>query len=221
MKKMDSTQDAREDYAGVPHVVEELTIKAGRFTVVGDLILPKEGERYPIVVLVWGSGPAGRENVGRPSRLLTTFLKSGFGVFVEDKPGTGASTGSFTPGRLLQERGEILEAEVAYLRGLPKLDPSAVGVYGSSQAAYVIGLALDGGTKVDFLVAVSCPATDSVGQSAYLVEQQLLCEGYERDKAAKARQYFVQRHRARSYAEYLEAAKSLDNNPVVSEDLGW
>ncbi|MFO8037631.1 MAG: alpha/beta hydrolase [Anaerolineales bacterium] len=218
---MDTKQDAREAYAEVPHVVEELTLEVGRFTVVGDLILPAEGERHPIIVLVWGSGPAGREKVRKPSQLLSIFLKSGFGVFVGDKPGTGASAGDFKAGQLLRERGEILAAEVGHLRGLQKLNQSDIGVYGSSQAAYVIGLALDSGMKIDFLIAVSCPATDSVEQSAYLVEQQLLCEGYERGEAAMARKFFVQRHRARSYSEYLEAAQFLDDNPVVAGDLGW
>ncbi len=218
---MDLTKYTPGDYAEVPHLVRELAVESGRFTVVGDLILPAEGERHPMIVFVWGSGPAGRENVGRPSQFVTTLLKSGFGVFVEDKPGTGASTGDFSPGRLLRERAEILAAEVAYLRGLPGLEHSAIGVYGSSQAAYVIGLALEDGVELDFLVAVSCPATDSVEQSAYLVEQQLRCEGYARDEAARARQYFVQRHRAKTYPEYLEAAEFLDDTPVVRDDLEW
>ena len=221
METVGSTQDSRGDYSVVPHVVEEITLEAGRFHVVGDLILPAEGERHPVVVFVWGSGPAGRQDVPRPSRLLTMLLKSGFGVFLEDKPGTGDSTGEFMPRQLLRERAEIFAAEIAHVRSLRGLESSAIGVYGSSQASYVVGLALDGGVKIDFLVAVSFPTTDSVEQSAYLVEQQLLCEGYGENEAAAARTYFIQRERACTYPAYLEAAECLDANPLVRDELEW
>lgn len=217
----DSVEESQTRYADVPHSVKECTIETGNFVVVGDLILPAEAKGAPIIVFVWGAGPAGREKIRRPSPLLTVMLEAGFGVFIEDKPGTGASTGEFTPGRLLSERAGILTAEIAYLRTSSDAGPSAVGVYGSSQAGYVVGLALDGGAKLDFLVAVSCPAMSSDEQSAYLVEQQLLCAGYAKDESAMARRFFVQRHRAQSYSEYLEAALFLDSIPVVQEDLGW
>jgi pimeloyl-ACP methyl ester carboxylesterase len=221
MEMTDSKRARGADYTTIPHLVDEVTVETGRFHVVGDLILPADGERHPVIVFVWGSGPVGREDVPRPSRLLTMLLESGFGVFLEDKPGTGASTGEFTPGRLLRERAGILAAEIAYLRGLPGLEHSAIGVYGSSQASYVVGLALDGGAKIDFLVAVSFPTAESVDQSAYLVEQQLLCEGYGEDEAAAARTHFVQRERATTYPEYLEAAEFLHANPVVRDELEW
>jgi pimeloyl-ACP methyl ester carboxylesterase len=221
METVESMQDSRWNYAEALYLVDEVVIETGHFHVMGDLIIPAEGERHPIIVFVWGSGPAGREDVPRPSQLLTMLLKSGFGVFFEDKPGTGASTGEFTPRRLLREQAGILSAEISYLRGLPGLEHSAIGAYGSSQASYVVGLALDGGVKIDFLVAVSFPATDSVEQSAYLVEQQLLCEGYRREEAALARTYFIQRERAETYQEYLEAAEFLDANSVVRDELEW
>lgn len=207
-------------YSEVHHQVLEDTVRAGDFLVVGDLVAPAAGEEHPVVVMVWGSGPAGRERMARPSSLVTVFLEAGYAVFIPDKPGTGASTGEFGRGRLLSQRSEILAAEVEHLR---KTFGSSIpiGIYGSSQAAYVIAMAIERGLEIDFLVAVSCPAVSSVEQSAYLVERQMLCAGHSAAEAEKAREYFIQRHRALSYDEYLEAASFLDSIPVISEDLGW
>jgi len=212
---------APDRYSQAQHTVTECSFPIDDFCIVGDLVLPDDRLGHPIIVFVWGSGPAGRENVGRPSALVTSFIEAGFGVFIEDKPGTGSSTGTFAEGRLLHQRARILSAEIEHLRGLPDVAPSAVGVYGSSQASYVIGLALDAGTRIDFLMAVSCPTTDTVEQSAYLVEQQLLCAGHSSETASKARRCYVQRERASTYEAYLEAASFLDGNEVVRDELSW
>lgn len=208
-------------YSEIPHHVRECVVPAGRFVVAGDLVVPAGGEEHPVAVLVWGSGPAGRGNLARPSPLVTAFLEAGYALFIPDKPGSGSSTGEFTPGRLLRERAGILAAEIEFLRRLDGAPSPRVGVYGSSQAGYVIALAIEGGARVDFLAAVSCPAESGIEQSAYLVERQLLCAGYDSAYAARAKRYFVQRARARAYGEYLEAARFLDDNPVVRDELGW
>jgi len=211
---------AIDPYSVIPHQVLEHTVRAGDFVVVGDLVVPAAGEDHPVVVMVWGSGPAGRKRMARPSSLVRVFLDAGYALFIPDKPGTGVSTGEFERGRLLGQRAEILAAEVDHLRKIHG-GTVPIGIYGSSQAAYVIAMAIERGLDIDFIVAVSCPAESSVEQSAYLVERQMLCAGHPAAEAARARRYFIQRHRARSYDEYLEAASFLDSIPVISDDLGW
>jgi hypothetical protein len=73
---------------------------------------------------------------------------------------------------------------------------------------------------IAFMIAVSCPAVDSVDQSAYLVEKQILCEGYDEAEAKKARRYYRQRAYAKNYKGYLKAAEYLDKNPVVGS-MNW
>lgn len=74
---------------------------------------------------------------------------------------------------------------------------------------------------ISFMIAISCAGIDGVEQSAYLVEKQILCEGYDAAEAKKARQYYRQRAHAKTYEEYLEAAEFLAQNQVVSSFLDW
>jgi pimeloyl-ACP methyl ester carboxylesterase len=192
-----------------------------RFSVVGDLLLPPGDTMHPAIILVWGSGQAGRHRIEKPSEIITTFLKGGYAVFIEDKPGSGASTGKFSEDHLLSERAIILAKEVDLLKNRPEICSHQVGVYGTSQAGYVMALAMRSETKYNFMVAVSCPAAASIEQSAYLIKRQLGCEGYPPGTARQAEEYFIQRERARDYQTYLEAAKYLDGFPIVRDDLGW
>jgi pimeloyl-ACP methyl ester carboxylesterase len=151
---------------------------------------------------------------------MRSFLEIGFACLIYDKPGYGESTGEFTRGRLFEERAAILLDAVAALKKHSAVNPGQIGLWGISQAGYVMPMAIAGTSDVAFMIAVSCPGTDSAEQSGYLVEKQILCEGYSEAEAKKAGLYYRQRARAKTYREYLEAAKYLDQNPVVSS-MKW
>jgi hypothetical protein len=201
--------------------VEEIKFTVNQFSVIGDLLLPLNGTKHPLIILVWGDGEAGRHLVGKPSKLLNNFIESGYAVFLEDKPGFGASKGEFSRDYVLHERAKILAKEVAILRKHVMIDPHRVGVYGHSQGGYVMALAMDGGSKFNFVIAVSCPAMNGVSQSAYLVGKQILCEGLSEEVAREAEDYYSQRESAHDYPSYLEAAQYLDGIPLVKDVLGW
>ena len=201
--------------------VEEIKFTVNQFSVIGDLLLPLNGTKHPLIILVWGDGEAGRHFVGKPSKLLNNFIESGYAVFLEDKPGFGASKGEFSRDYVLHERAKILAKEVAILRKHVMIDPHRVGVYGHSQGGYVMALAMDGGSKFNFVIAVSCPAMNGVSQSAYLVGKQILCEGLSEEVAREAEDYYSQRESAHDYPSYLEAAQYLDGIPLVKDVLGW
>lgn len=200
---------------------QKISFKADQFTVVGDLLLPKGGKQHPAIVYVWGSGPTNRALHIKESELLKIFVKAGFAVYINDKPGSGESTGEFTEGKLLHERAMIVAKEIEVLKDHPAVNPKKIGLFGSSQAGYVMPLATTMTPDVTFMVALSCPAMNSLEQSAFLVEQHLLCEGYTPEEADKASQYYVQRGKAQNYEDYVEAAEYLDSIPAVRDDLGW
>jgi len=205
----------------IPCRVQEIKIMVGQFSVVGDLLLPVTGTKHPVIIVVWGDGEAGRHTVGKPSKLIRIFIECGYAVFLEDKPGFGASTGEFSSDHMLHERAMILAKEAATLRGHAAIDPERVGVYGHSQGGYVMALALASGSKFDFVVAISCPAMNGVLQSAYLVGKQIQCEGFSKEMAERAASYYAQRESAQDYPTYLEAARYLDGIPLVRDVLGW
>jgi alpha/beta superfamily hydrolase len=185
---------------------EEIRFTSGHFELVGDLLIPPGDHPHPVIVYVWGSGPTNRNAHIDRSQILKLFLKSGFAVFLYDKPGSGSSTGEFTRGHLFEERAAILIDAIRFLKNHDAVDHDAIGLYGSSQASYVMAVALSRTEDIDFMIAWSCPMQNSIEQSAYLVRNYVLCDGGSDEEAAAAEKAYVQRGRARTYAEYLEAA---------------
>jgi len=199
---------------------EEVCFDSAHFKIVGDLHIPNPNKRQPAIIFVHGDGPARRSPSGKPNRIMRSFLDTGFACLFYDKPGYGESTGKFTGGKLFEERASILVDAVNVLKKHPAINPEQIGLWGISQAGYVMPKAITVTKDIAFMIAISCPAMDSVDQSAYLVEKQILCEGYDEAEAKKARQYFRQRARAKTYREYLEAAEYLDQNPFI-RSIKW
>jgi pimeloyl-ACP methyl ester carboxylesterase len=204
-----------------PLAAEEVRFTSGDFALVGDLLTPDRPGPHPAIVYVWGSGPTDRKGHMERSRILRSFLDAGYAVYLYDKPGSGSSTGTFDRRRLFAQRAAILGDALAMLRERPELLPDAIGLYGSSQASYVLAVALARGCDPAFLVAWSCPMQSSVEQSAYLVGNYLRCAGRSEEDAAAAERAFIVRGRARSYAEYAAAARLLDSLPEIRDELGW
>jgi len=200
---------------------EEIRFDWGHFEIVGDLHIPDSGKKQPVVIFVHGDGPARRSPSRAPNRIMTSFLQVGFACFYYDKPGYGGSTGKFTSGKLFEERSSILVEAVNVLRNHPLINPNRIGLWGISQAGWVMPKAIAKTKDISFMIAISCAGVDGVEQSAYLVEKQILCEGYDEAEAKKARRYYRQRAHAKTYQEYLEAAEFLAQNQVVSSFLEW
>jgi len=199
---------------------EEISFNAGKFFVTGSLILPDSGSNFTAAVMCWGSGPTDRKAFIKNSTILKTFIKSGIAFFVEDKPGSGESTGEFSNDSIFFERAEILKKEVELLKIHPLINPKKIGLYGSSQAGYVMPIVLNISDDIAFMIAWSAPVMNSLEQSAYLVKMQALCGGYGKEESGRIYNYFIQRRTAKTYKEYLEAAEYLDRHPVIIE-LGW
>lgn len=200
---------------------EPLAFDADRFHLEGDLLLPAGATGCPVVVYVWGAGPTDRAGTIARSRVLREMVAAGYAVYLHDKPGSGGSTGDFTRGRLFRERAAITAAALDRLAAHPRLDPGRLGLYGSSQAAYVLPLVLAASDRVAFLVCWSCPIENSIEQSAYLVGNMVLCAGRSQETAAAAEERYRRRALAPDYAAYREAAAWLDSLPEIRDELGW
>jgi pimeloyl-ACP methyl ester carboxylesterase len=193
---------------------EEVTIAAGDFTIVGDLYIPLEGGRHPLVVWVHGSGPLTRQLMVpllRPQ--IEVFLKAGFAFFIDDIPGAGSSKGTIS--RVYRDRAMILCKEVETLRLRSDIDPGQVGVAGHSQAGVVMPLALKSSCGIAFMIAEACPAQNAAEQESYLLEKFMVCEGYPLEEAQEARRMSLQRYYAQNYEDYREATEFINSQPAA------
>ena len=201
------------------HEVEEISFTSGRFNLVGELRRPAIDGTYPCVIFVHGDGYATSTEGGYYFPAMERCLRAGYACCSYDKPGCGRSTGRFDESRLRQERADILLDAIALLKLHPSIDSIRIGLWGISQAGYVLPLVLEKSENIAFIVAVSCPAEDGIEQSAFLVGQQVKCAGYPDSVAKYMEELFAQVCKARTYEEYAVAAEALVANPAIPKDM--
>jgi len=126
----------------------------------GTLDLPKRAGRFPAVVYVHGSGEAERWRWDVP--WVKQLVGAGIAFFSYDKRGVGESQGKCCPGD--QSHFNLLAADadgaVNAIRKRAGIDPARVGFLGTSQAGWIVPLAvLHSEHRVAFVALADGPAT--------------------------------------------------------------
>jgi dipeptidyl aminopeptidase/acylaminoacyl peptidase len=215
--------------------VEEIRFRSGRFRVVGDLRVPEGEGPHPAIIMVHGDGPITRD--GYPTTYqpaMEIFLRNGYAVFSWDKPGSGESAGKFNrrgEWDVLTQRAAILADGIEVLAEHPAIEPTRIGLWGISQAGWVMPMALEQTENVAFMIVVSGGGEASPEQMAYLFGQKVACGGGSAEQAALVEQYWAQSKNATSYDEYRESMEVLTEIPrfedrtevtlEIAEEDGW
>ncbi len=202
-------------------IVQEVTFQSGKFTIVGDLRLPVEGEQHPAIILVHGDGPATRHGAVAFGPMIELFLRQGYAVFSWDKPGSGTSAGELDSGYKLRQRAAILNDAVKVLADNPAIDASRIGLWGISQAGWVMPLALEKTNDVAFMIVASGGAEDGLEQMGYQMGQRVLTAGGTAAEVAIMEQNYPQIGKARTYAEYRTAMDNLHTIPNLDRKIGF
>jgi pimeloyl-ACP methyl ester carboxylesterase len=133
------------------------------------LDLPQGAGPFPAVVMAHGSGRVTRDQLTWASR---HFVDLGFAVLRFDKRGVGESTGTFvfvgtkdSPWVFPQLAGDVA-AGVRFLRTRPEIDPRRIGLFGASQAGWILPIASHELGGAAFMVLWSGPVC-SVGQEMF------------------------------------------------------
>ena len=201
--------------------VEVISFQSGSFHIVGDLRLPGGGGPYPVILFIHGSGPADRIGSGEYLPIMEQMLQAGYATFAWDKPGTGESTGKFDPLQVHSQRAQILLDAIQLMKGRSDIDPAQIGLWGSSQAGYVIPRVLAQSEDIAFVICVSCAGMSSADQMAFQVTALRLCDVPEEKTGQKAGllSELDQSQTYETYAEYLhyrEVLKALADLGSVS-----
>jgi len=114
--------------------------KAAGITLAGTLTLPQEGKKFPVAVLVTGSGPQNRneELLGhKPFFVLSDYLtRNGIAVLRFDDRGVGESIGKFETATL-DDFASDASAAVNYLKTRKEINPKKIGVIGHSEGGTI------------------------------------------------------------------------------------
>lgn len=198
--------------------VEVISFRSGNFRVVGDLRIPEGESPHPAIIMVHGSGGATRNGSVPFSPLIEIFLRNGYAVFSWDKPGSGESSGDFS--NELTQRANILVDGIGVLTEHPAIDPQRIGLWGISQAGWVMPLAIDQSEEIAFMIVVSGGAEDSIEQMAYQVGQNVICTGGSVEQAELVELYWPQWAKADNYDEYRQAVEMLLGIPGIKDLTG-
>jgi pimeloyl-ACP methyl ester carboxylesterase len=195
---------------------EEITFFSGSFTLVGDLRLPEGSGPHPVVVFVHGDGPNTRTAGGTYLPIMERMIAAGYATFAWDKPGTGESTGEIDRNQLGAQRAQIVLDAIEVLRARSDIDADGIGLWGISQAGYVMPRVLLMSQDVAFMICISCPGVAGVDQGAYLVSAQAVCAGSTEENTQHMRRLLTEVERAESYDEYVHYKELLDALPGIS-----
>jgi dienelactone hydrolase len=129
------------------------------------LTLPAGPGPFAAAAMVHGSGPQTREEFQAFAAYCELL---GIAVLADDKRGVGQSGGTYPGERADPSTVDVLardaQAEVRFLRSLPGVDPARVGLFGDSQAGWIIARAAAREPAVRWAVALAGP-TISEGET--------------------------------------------------------
>lgn len=132
---------------------------------VGRLRLPEGDGPFPAIIWVHGSGMSTRKEA---QNLTAEFIRVGFAVFHYDKRGVGDSEGRYSgvssgnSDRILGELAADAAAAADFLAARADIDASRIGLFGASQAGWIIPQVPALTSNVHFVAMFSGPAV-SVG----------------------------------------------------------
>jgi dienelactone hydrolase len=148
---------------------ESVTFSNGDVHLAGVLTLPTGPGPHPALVLVHGSGPGTR--VQYPIE-VDQFTRHGIATLAFDKRGVGESTGDWHRADFDVLADDVL-AGVRFLRHDLRIRADKIGLWGVSQAGWVIPLAAARSEDVAFVVPISGAAVTPAAPELWRQRQNL------------------------------------------------
>ncbi len=195
---------------------QEISFNSGSFKVVGDLKLPEGQGPHPVILFVHGSGPTNRTSGSGYLPLMEIMLSAGYATFAWDKPGTGASSGQLDESRLIEQRSQIVLDAIETMKSHPSIEKTRIGLFGTSQAGYIMPVVLSKSKDISFMIAVGCPGESGADQGTYLLTRKAVCAGLPEKDAKDFGKLLSAIERAQTYKQYAESKKKLISLLTVS-----
>src|ERR1700736_1088073 len=169
---------------------ESVGFSSGDVTLAASLFMPAGKTPHPGIVLIGGSGGARRGDLSEYAQHLRSL---GFCALTYDKRGNGESTGDWTTSSLDDLAGDAAAA-IAYLRKLPQVDPNRVGVWGVSQAGWIIPLLSARLSDLAFAIVLTgggaTPREVEMSSYEHALDEEKVSGADRRDAEALLARYF-------------------------------
>jgi alpha/beta superfamily hydrolase len=158
--KIEDLRRPQEPVKPYPYYEEDVVFKniEAKVSLAGTLTLPTKNGKFPVVILISGSGPQDRDEsfMGHKSFLvLSDYLtKQGIGVLRFDDRGNGESTGDFGNATTEDFSKDVLSA-ITYLKTRNDVDIKNIGLIGHSEGGIIAPLVANNSKDVAFMVLLA------------------------------------------------------------------
>ncbi len=162
-----------------PYYSEDVTFenKKDGITLAGTITLPSKEGKFPVVVLISGSGGQNRDEeiLGhKPFLVLSDYLtKNGFAVLRYDDRGIASSKGNYATATTLDFSYDT-EAAVTYLLTRKEINKSKIGLIGHSEGGVIAPMVASRNKNINFIVLLA--GTGLRGDKLLLLQQELIAK---------------------------------------------
>lgn len=160
-----------------PYHSEEVTFQntKANISLAGTLTLPTKEGKFPVVILITGSGPQTRDEeiFGHKAFLvLSDYLtKNGIAVLRYDDRGVGQSTGDFKTATSADFATDV-ESAIAYLKTRNEINKKKIGLIGHSEGGLIAPIVAFKSKDVAFITLLA--GTGIQGDQILLLQQKLI-----------------------------------------------
>jgi uncharacterized protein len=130
---------------------ENVSFASDSIRLAGMLISPTTKKKHPAIILVHASGAEDREYMVPLAHFL---VRHGMALLSYDKRGAGESTGNWRTASFSDLADDVLAA-LRYLETRDDVDRTQIGLFGWSQAGWIMPLATTRARDLAFLISVS------------------------------------------------------------------
>ncbi|SHI18560.1 alpha/beta hydrolase family protein [Clostridium intestinale] len=198
--------------------VTTVDIQTSKGLLKGNLTLPKEDrDNVGLVVFIHGDGPADASYNDQYKPLWEKLAKQGYASLSWSKPGIGGSEGNWLS-QTMDDRAKEANEVIKWAKTLPEIDKDRIGLWGASQAGWVIPKITQINKDIAFNIVVA-PAINWIDQGRYNTLKELEKKGATKDEIKNKESEFKKEvellKRDVSYKEYVMEVGTKED---VSED---
>lgn len=197
---------------------EKIQIATPKGVLTGTLALPKNySGKVGLVVFVHGDGPINDTYDDGYKPLWERFASKGYASLSLNKPGINRAPGDWLE-QSMEDRAQEIRYAVDWAKTLPMIDKHKIGLWGASQAGWVIPKIVKEEHDIAFSILVS-PAVNWITQGRFNTKKELEQEGASPQQIKKRLDYdhkvlqLLKNHA--SYEEYLSIASP---NDIISKE---
>jgi uncharacterized protein len=149
-------------------------------TLAGTLTLPAKDGKFPVAVMISGSGPQDRDETLFDHKLFLVIAddlaRRGIAVLRFDDRGVGESTGNFGTATS-EDFSRDAEAALNWLKAHPAIDPDRIGLLGHSEGGLIAPMIAARNNKVAFAILLAGTGVDGSQIALNQTRAMSLAEG--------------------------------------------